>query len=118
MNGSYSYRLKQIDLDGSYKYSNVVEVNLSTPIEYSLSQNYPNPFNPVTTIKFSIPKEVQVNLSVFNILGERVKELKNEVMKPGYYVIEFNATGIAAGVYFYRIKAGDFIQMKKMILLK
>ena len=90
----------------------------SLPIKYTLEQNYPNPFNPVTTIRFSIPKEVPVNLSVYNILGERIKELKNEVIKPGYYKIEFNATTLSSGVYFYRIKAEDFVQTKKMILMK
>ena len=88
------------------------------PDKYSLEQNYPNPFNPSTTIRFSVPKEVPVNLSVYNILGEKVKELKNEVMKPGYYEIEFDATSVASGVYLYRIKAGDFVQTKKMILLR
>jgi dienelactone hydrolase len=88
------------------------------PDQFALSQNFPNPFNPTTTIKFSIPKEVQVNLSVYNILGEKVEELKNEIMKPGYFEVEFDASTIASGVYFYRIKAGDFVQTKKMILLK
>lgn len=88
------------------------------PVLFTLSQNFPNPFNAITTIRFSIPKEVQVNLSVYNILGEKVKELKNEVMKPGYFEIKFDASTIASGVYFYRIKAGDFVQTKKMILLK
>lgn len=88
------------------------------PEKYSLEQNYPNPFNPNTTIRFSIPEEVLVNLSVYNALGEKVKELKNEVMKPGYYKINFIANAYASGVYFYRIKAGDFIQTRKMILMK
>ena len=89
-----------------------------SPIEYALEQNYPNPFNPSTIIKFSVPKEVQVKLSVFNILGEKVKELRNEMMKPGYYEVEFNASTLASGVYLYRIKAGDFIETKKMVLMK
>ena len=89
-----------------------------TPDKYALEQNFPNPFNPNTTIRFSILKEVQVNLSVYNILGEKVKELKNEVMKPGYYEVEFNASLLASGVYLYRIKTGDFVQTKKMILMK
>ncbi len=88
------------------------------PEKYALEQNFPNPFNPTTTIRFSIPKEVQVNLSVYNILGEKVKELKNEVMKPGYFEVNFDASAMASGVYIYRIKAGDFVQTKKMILLK
>ena len=88
------------------------------PSEFSLNQNYPNPFNPVTTIKFSIPKDSKVTLDVYDILGAQVKELKNEDMKPGYYEVELNASALASGVYFYRIKAGDFVQTKKMILLK
>jgi hypothetical protein len=88
------------------------------PDKYAVEQNYPNPFNAMTTVRFSIPKEVQVNLSVYNILGEKVKEFKNEVMKPGYFEVKFDASTIASGVYFYRIKAGDFVQTKKMILLK
>jgi hypothetical protein len=71
-----------------------------------------------TLPKFSIPKEAQVNLTVYNILGEKIKELKNEIMKPGYFEVEFNASALASGVYLYRIKAGDFVQTKKMILLK
>lgn len=96
------------------------------PNEFVIEQNYPNPFNPSTTIKFALPKETQVNLSVFNILGEKVKELKNEVMKPGYYEVNFDASMLASGIYFYRIQAGGhstssgqrFVQTKKMILLK
>ena len=88
------------------------------PAEYALEQNYPNPFNPNTTIKFSLAKEVQVNLSVVNILGERVMELKNEMMKPGNYEVEFNASTLASGVYLYRISAGEFVDVKKMVLIK
>ena len=116
--GYYSYRLKQIDFDGTFEYSEVIEVSVGNPEKFSLSQNYPNPFNPNTTIKLSIAKESDVNLSVFNLLGERVKELKNEVMKPGYYEIEFDASNLASGIYFYGIKASEFIEIKKMILLK
>ena len=89
-----------------------------TPIQYELAQNYPNPFNPSTTIRFSLPTESQVNLSIFNILGEKVSELKNEVMKPGYYTVEFDASTLASGIYIYRIQAESFIQSKKMILMK
>jgi len=115
---SLAYRLKQIDFDGSYEFSEEVLVENSTklPKEFNLSQNYPNPFNPSTMIEFSIPKEVQVNLNVFNILGEKIKELKNEIMKPGYYEVEFNASTLASGIYLYRIKAGSFVEIKKMVL--
>ncbi len=88
------------------------------PREFYLEQNYPNPFNPSTIIKFATPKESQVNLSVFNILGERVKELKNEVLKPGYYEINFDASMLASGIYLYRIQAGEFVQTKKMTLIR
>ena len=90
----------------------------AVPVKFALEQNFPNPFNAMTTIRFSIPKEVQVNLTVYNILSEKVKELKNEVMKPGSFEEEFDASTVASGVYFYRIKAGDFVQTKKMVLLK
>ena len=117
--GTYKYRLKQIDFDGTFTYSNQIEVEVDfTPKEFVLYQNYPNPFNPSTTINFSIPKETQVNLSVYNLLGEKVRELKNEIMQPGNYSIEFDASTLASGMYLYRIQAGEFIQTKKMILTK
>jgi hypothetical protein len=116
--GQYFYRLKQIDYDGGIKYSEVVEVNCLLKIRYSLTQNYPNPFNPSTTIKFSIAEESLVNLSVYNMLGEMIKDLKNEVLKPGHYEIELNASDFASGIYFYHLKAGHYSQTKKMILLK
>lgn len=116
--GCYSYRLKQIDLDGTFEYSQIIETKVGIPEKFSLFQNYPNPFNPNTKIKISIAKESDVNLSVFNLLGEKVQELKNEVMKPGYYEFEFNASNLATGIYFYSIKASEFIESKKMILLK
>ncbi len=117
-NGYYSYKLKQIDYNGGINYSNIVNLFISAPVKYELEQNYPNPFNPSTTIRFSIPQEVHVNLSIYNLLGEKVKELKNEVMKSGYLEVVFDASAISAGVYFYRIEAGHYVQTKKMILLK
>jgi hypothetical protein len=92
--------------------------DLLLPKDYVLEQNYPNPFNPSTTIKFALPKESQINLTVFNILGEKVRELKNEIVKPGYYEVNFDASMLASGIYLYRIKAGEFVQTKKMILMK
>ena len=100
-------------------YSNEIKVEVDfTPKEFVLYQNYPNPFNPSTVIKFAIPKEAQVNLSVYNLLGEKVRELKNEIMQPGNYSIEFNSSVLASGMYLYRIQAGEFVQTKKMILTK
>ena len=88
------------------------------PDVYVLEQNYPNPFNPSTKIKFSISKESNVNLSIYNVLGELISSLVNEQMKPGYYEYDFNASNLATGVYLYRIKAGNFVETKKMILMK
>ena len=116
--GFYSYRLKQINFDGSFEYSQVIETEIGNPEKFALFQNYPNPFNPNTRIKFSVAKETNVNLTVFNLLGEKVKELKNEVMKPGYYEMEFDASSFASGIYLYKIQAGSFLETKKMVLLK
>ena len=96
----------------------VVSDNMLTPSEYHLEQNYPNPFNPSTTIKFSVPKESNVNLSIYNVLGELVSTLVDEQMKEGYYEYEFNASKLASGIYIYRISADDFLETKKMVLLK
>ena len=116
--GKYQYRLKQIDLDGSYSFSNVVEV-IMNPTEYGLAQNYPNPFNPSTTISFSLAKESNVNLKVFNLLGQEIISLvNNEFMNAGSYSYKFDASTLASGTYIYRLEAGDFVQTKKMTLTK
>jgi Secretion system C-terminal sorting domain/Beta-propeller repeat len=114
----YTYRLKQIDFDGTFKYSKEIEVNGNVPLQFALGQNYPNPFNPTTQVEYSIPKEGFVNLTVYNTLGQQVANLVNRNMKAGEYHITFDASNLASGVYFYRLKAGSFIQTKKMILLK
>ncbi len=117
--GKFYYRLKQIDFDGTTKYSDVVEVDYSLiPTEFTLSQNYPNPFNPTTTIKFGIPKEVKVTIKVYDILGAEVATIVNGKLVPGYYKYKWNASHFASGVYIYRIVAGSFVQTKKLMLLK
>ena len=90
--GKYSYRLKQIDTDGQFEYSKVIEVELGAPMKYELTQNYPNPFNPVTTIQFSMPETGEVKLVVYNILGEQVALLMNENKEAGVHTINFNAS--------------------------
>lgn len=116
--GTYSYRLKQVDMNGSYSYSNVVEVT-TNPTDYSLEQNYPNPFNPSTTINFTLAKESNVNLKVFNLLGQEVASLvSNEFMQAGKYSYKFDARSLASGTYIYRLEAGDFVQTMKMTLTK
>ena len=88
------------------------------PATYELFQNYPNPFNPTTKIKFAVPKESDVNLSIYNVLGELVTTLINGQMQVGYHEYDFNASKLSSGVYIYRIKAGDFVETKKMIVIK
>jgi flagellar hook assembly protein FlgD len=88
------------------------------PKEFALMQNYPNPFNPSTTIKYDLPVDSHVALKVFNILGQEVVTLANGEQKAGYRSVEWNANGVASGVYFYRLEAGNFTSMKKLLLLK
>ncbi|HAX48188.1 MAG TPA: hypothetical protein DCX92_04315 [Bacteroidetes bacterium] len=93
-------------------------VNNQVPQVYSLSQNYPNPFNPVTNIKFSIPAAGNVKLVIFDILGREVKTLLNDVKPAGNYVVDFNAAELSSGAYFYRLESGNFVETKKMLLVK
>ena len=90
----------------------------SSPDIYALHQNYPNPFNPTTQINYNIPEESLVSLKVYNALGEEMAELVNQIQSEGYYSVEFNASNLSNGVYFYRITAGDFKETRKMILTK
>jgi hypothetical protein len=117
---SLAYRLKQIDYDGSYEYSDevLVEVENPAPVDYTLQQNHPNPFNPVTTINYSLPVKSQVELVIYNALGERLKRLVSGEKDAGYHKVEFNAKSLPSGVYFYHLKAGDYVATKKMILIK
>ncbi len=115
--GNYKYRLKQIDFDGTFKFSNIVEVEIA-PSEFSLSQNYPNPFNPSTKISWQSPIGSQQTLKVFDVLGNEITTLVDEYKPAGKYEVEFDASGLPSGIYFYQLKAGTFIELKKMILLK
>jgi len=112
------YRLKQMDFDGSYEYSEEVLVNNPAPADYTLQQNYPNPFNPVTTISYSLPLKSEVELVIYNALGEEVMKLANEEKEAGRYSVDFNASNLSSGIYFYRLKAGKFVETKKMVLMK
>jgi glucose/arabinose dehydrogenase len=118
--GKYFYRLKQIDTDGTFEFSDVIEFDILHKLDYELSQNFPNPFNPVTLIKYTLPEEKLVTLKVFSALGEEVATLVNEEKTAGFHEIKFDAglAGIASGVYFYELKAGDFHSIKKFVLLK
>lgn len=123
--GKYFYRLKQIDYDGSFEYSNVIEVVVGLPDKYELEQNYPNPFNPSTRIKYAISSKQFVSLKVYDILGRELATLVNEEESAGSYEVEFNAPYLSSGVYFYQLKVyntdggtSGFIANQKMILLR
>jgi hypothetical protein len=116
--GKSYYRLKQIDFDGTSEYSNVVEVVFGTVSEFALDQNYPNPFNPTTTIKYSIKEKSSVELKIYDLLGSEIADLVNEEKAPGNYDVSFDASSLSSGVYLYTIKAGSFVQTRKMLLMK
>ena len=116
------YRLKTLDLDGSFLYSSEVEVS-ARPAVYALEHNYPNPFNPSTKIQYSLPENAKVELAIYDILGRQVAELVNTEQPAGYYEQTFVASHLSSGIYFYRIIAeargkNTFTQVKKMLLVK
>jgi hypothetical protein len=112
-----TYRLRQIDYNGNFEYSEEIEVEIK-PLTFSLEQNYPNPFNPSTIIRFGIPSPSHVKLAVYNSIGEEVAVLKNEMLEAGSYDINFDASRLSAGVYFYSLKTDSYHSTKKMILIK
>ena len=117
--GSYQYRLKQIDYNGNYEYHNLNgDITISVPTKFDLTQNYPNPFNPTTKIDFSIPSNGAVKLAVYDMSGKEVKVLVNDTRNAGYYTVQFDASGLSSGTYFYRISAGSYSAVKKMVLIK
>ncbi len=113
----FIYRLKQMDVNGKFNYSDEVEIEL-LPDKFTLYQNYPNPFNPTTNINVAVPIAGKVNLTVFNILGEKVKEIFSGFLEMGIHSFQFNGEDLAAGIYMYRLHADNFTQVKKMQLIK
>jgi Secretion system C-terminal sorting domain/Vault protein inter-alpha-trypsin domain len=116
--GSYTYRIKQIDVNGSIHYLKEINVEVGTPTVFSLEQNYPNPFNPSTTIKYQLPKAGFVTLRIYDILGREVVILVKENQNAGRYSVDFNASKLSSGIYIYELKSPDFTSCKKMILTK
>ncbi len=121
--GTYYYRLRQVDLDGTYDFSNAAEVDILGPMAYVLAQNYPNPFNPSTKIRFSIANDASVIVKVYNVLGAEVATLINGKYSLGTYSVDFNCSGLESGIYFYKLEAAEqngstFTDIKKMSFIK
>lgn len=114
----YTYRLKQIDYDGSFAYSEEIEVEVINPLDFSLEQNYPNPFNPSTIIGYDVPEAGPVKLSIYNILGEQIAVLADGIVEAGSYQITFDAKNLTSGLYLYRLQYGNQFKVKKMLLTK
>ena len=108
----------QKDYDGSFAYSQEVEVEIDLPLEYALEQNYPNPFNPTTTIGYSIPEDNFVTIKLYDVLGNEVITLVNDQKKAGKYEMLYNASNISSGVYYYQINSGSFTETRKLMLMK
>jgi hypothetical protein len=116
--GSYTYRLKQIDFDGTFEFSNEINIDVELPLQYALEQNYPNPFNPSTKISYSIPEDGFVKLAVYNLLGEEVATIVNSFQKADRYEVNFNASSLSSGVYVYKIESANYTASKKLVLMK
>jgi hypothetical protein len=117
--GNYFYRLKQIDFNGTFEYSNEVSAEIvAAPVEFALNQNYPNPFNPTTSINFTLAEPTFVKLAVYNLLGEEVQVLKNEYMNEGSFDVKFDAGSFPSGMYLYKIETAQFTSVRKMMLMK
>jgi hypothetical protein len=126
LSGTWYYRLKQVDLDGTTTYTEgIVPTGLTgvrenaMPMEFALNQNYPNPFNPSTKIEFALPTQSDVRLEVFNLIGQRVATLVDATRPAGFHSVQFNANGFSSGLYFYRLTANNSLtMMKKMVLTR
>ncbi|NUM69500.1 MAG: T9SS type A sorting domain-containing protein [Ignavibacteriaceae bacterium] len=116
--GNYFYRLKMIDTDGSFEYSDVIKADISLPAGIVLYQNYPNPFNPSTSIKFIVNTASEISVNVYDVTGGLISEIAKGEYQPGTYDVRFDASGLAGGVYFYSVETGDSKEIKVMTLLK
>ncbi|MDH3268918.1 MAG: T9SS type A sorting domain-containing protein, partial [Ignavibacteria bacterium] len=118
LSGNYTYRLKQMDFDGSFSYSDEVEIDIDQPDVFYLGQNYPNPFNPSTVIKYSVPADGNVSLKVYDILGNEVSTLVDEFKQAGTFDVSFDGANLSSGVYYYRLTAGEMTTTKKLMITK
>ncbi len=116
--GTIQYRLKQIDTDGKFAYSDIVSVEVSIPSKFELKQNFPNPFNPITNIVYNLPADGFVTIKIYDVIGNKVDILVNENKKADSYVVTFNGSNLSSGVYFCRINSGNYSASIKMMLIK
>lgn len=119
-NGVYSYRLKQIDFDGKFEYSEIFTVEVTSSAAFMLKQNYPNPFNPETVISYQLPVSSHVTLKVYDVLGREIATLVSKYLKAGNYTSNFSMvnSSLSSGAYFYVLSAGEFTESRKMLYLK
>jgi hypothetical protein len=115
---NYAYRLKQVDNSGAYKYSSEAEITIAMPEAFALSQNYPNPFNSETVLSFAIGDLGLVKLIIYDVLGQEVAILINEIKSAGLYTVKWNAASMPSGVYFCRLQTDHFVDNKKLVLLR
>jgi hypothetical protein len=120
---NYAYRLKQIDFNGAYEFSQVVNIGFTLPLEFVLEQNYPNPFNPSTSIAYAVPVKSNVTLEVYNLIGQKIVTLVEGQVEAGKHTAQFNASSMSSGIYLFKLTAvgengSQFSSSKKMTLLK
>lgn len=121
--GTYGYRLKQIDHDGSFTYSEVKSITILPPRNFDLKENFPNPFNPGTVIEYQIPHDIQVNLRILNLMGQEIAILVNEFQKSGFHQVtwegkDMSGREVSSGIYLYSIQAGEYHAIRKMVKLE
>ena len=114
----FQYRLNQIDFNGAFEYSEITTAILENVSEFKLEQNYPNPFNPMTRISYTLPVRTSVKLRVYDLLAQVVAELVNGIQEAGRYDVTFDGSNFPSGAYFYKLEAGSYIEVKKLLLVK
>ena len=116
--GTCLYRLKMVEVDSTYIYSDAISVVIGIPGSFLLSQNYPNPFNPSTRIDYAIPSPARITIRIYAITGQLIKTLVDEDKEAGYYTVHVSLAGLSSGVYVYRATMGGKSIAKKMLYLK